>query len=201
MKFLAISDQVDPMLYQRFQPSFFRGVEFVVSCGDLPKYYLEFIIDALNVPCYYVHGNHDALLGENPPMGWQCLDGKVLKRHGIRIMGLGGSKKYNRESPFQFTEWEMKTRYWKMAPRLLFDRKIDLLVTHSPAYETGDLPLSRVHAGFKVFREILQRHSPGLFLYGHVHLNYGVPAQADFKGIPSLNAYRFRIVEHDFGSV
>jgi len=38
----------------------FGDVELVLSCGDLPYYYLEYIVSMLNVPLLYVHGNHDA---------------------------------------------------------------------------------------------------------------------------------------------
>ncbi len=35
-----------------------RDVELIVSCGDLPSHYLEYIVFHVNVPLYYVMGNH-----------------------------------------------------------------------------------------------------------------------------------------------
>jgi len=31
----------------------------VLSCGDLPPYYLEFLVTVLDVPLFDVRGNHD----------------------------------------------------------------------------------------------------------------------------------------------
>ena len=32
----------------------------MISCGDLPAYYLDYLVSKLDVPLYAVHGNHDA---------------------------------------------------------------------------------------------------------------------------------------------
>ncbi|HEV8571526.1 MAG TPA: metallophosphoesterase [Actinomycetota bacterium] len=56
-RILAVSDEVEEMLYGRtlgrLQP------DLVVSCGDLPFDYLEYIVTVLSVPLLYVPGNHD----------------------------------------------------------------------------------------------------------------------------------------------
>ena len=46
--------------------------DLVLSCGDLPFDYLEYLVSRLDVPVFYVPGNHD--LGLKPPdMTWMPL--------------------------------------------------------------------------------------------------------------------------------
>jgi len=139
MKILTISDIESSLLYERLDNTSHADVDLVISCGDLPLGYLEFIVTMVNVPCYYVPGNHDErLLGQVPP-GWEALDDRIVLHKGLRILGLGGSVRY-KPGPFQYTEREMKFRLLKLLPSLwLHKNKIDILVTHAPAHELGDL--------------------------------------------------------------
>jgi uncharacterized protein len=59
VKILCISDRVEPMLHGPSLNSYAKGVEAVISCGDLPFDYLEYVLTFLGVPVYYVLGNHD----------------------------------------------------------------------------------------------------------------------------------------------
>jgi hypothetical protein len=58
MKLLTISDVVNNSVYNANAKTRFCDVDLVLSCGDLPAYYLEFIVSMLDVPLYYVVGNH-----------------------------------------------------------------------------------------------------------------------------------------------
>lgn len=195
MKFLLISDQVDDRLYKFFNKESFKDVEFIISCGDLPRYYLDFLIDALNVPCFYVHGNHDQSFKNKPPLGWVCLDDRLIVHKGLRLMGFGGCRAYNHESPYQYTEMQMRYRYWKLQPQLWFKRQIDILVTHAPALGLGDLPNGLVHRGFKTFNHILDKHRPKLFVYGHAHINYGAKKELWYKNIHLVNASKLTTLD------
>ena len=50
MKILCISDRAEPMLYGPSLTSYAEGVEAVISCGDLPFDYLEYVITFLGAP-------------------------------------------------------------------------------------------------------------------------------------------------------
>jgi predicted phosphodiesterase len=52
MKILSISDIVVPDLSDRIHVDQFKGVELVLSCGDLPPEYLTFIRENLDAPCF-----------------------------------------------------------------------------------------------------------------------------------------------------
>ncbi|MBN1298348.1 MAG: metallophosphoesterase [Actinobacteria bacterium] len=59
MKILIISDKVVEHIYSPTIEERFKDIDFIISCGDLPCYYLEFIVSMLTKPLFYVMGNHD----------------------------------------------------------------------------------------------------------------------------------------------
>lgn len=171
MKILAISDEESKSLWEYFDKSKLKGVDLIISCGDLDPYYLSFLATFAAVPVLYVHGNHDKGYEKNPPLGCICIDDKIYVHDGVRILGLGGSMRYS-EGPYQYTEWQMKQRAARLRFQLLKRRGFDILVTHAPAYQLNDgrdLP----HQGFKVFLKLIEKYRPKYFLHGHVHLSYG----------------------------
>src|SRR5215210_3087919 len=114
MKILCISDRVERMLYGPNLTSYARGVEAVISCGDLPFDYLEYIVTFLGVPVYYVIGNHDpGPEGPEYPGGCTPLDGQVVEAEGegggVVLSGLSGSPLYS-GGPNQYTERHMRRR-------------------------------------------------------------------------------------------
>ena len=58
MNILAISDVEVDMIYSPLITQRFKDVDLVIGCGDLPYYYMEYVISMLNKPLYYVRGNH-----------------------------------------------------------------------------------------------------------------------------------------------
>jgi hypothetical protein len=56
MKIPTVSDQAEPLLYDRFQAERFADIDLVLSCGDLPPDYLSFLVTMLNVPLFNVCG-------------------------------------------------------------------------------------------------------------------------------------------------
>ena len=102
MRILTVSDRVEK--------SFFRedllrekcdGVQLILACGDLPSYYLEYLLNSLNVPLYYVPGNHDEELHSKKKTfasGCKNIDERVIAFEGLVVGGLGGAFHYRRES-------------------------------------------------------------------------------------------------------
>ena len=77
-------------IWDYFDPKVFRGVDLIISCGDLKPEYLSFLVTMIPAPLLYVHGNHDKNYKKKPPLGCQCIDGCLVDFRGIRILGLGG---------------------------------------------------------------------------------------------------------------
>lgn len=179
MKILAISDAVEPVLYGGNLARYAAGVEAVVSCGDLPFEYLEYVVTFSGAPLYYVRGNHDPGEGTKSPEGCIPIDGRVVDIGGAVLAGLSGSRWYS-GGPNQYTERAMRRRGRALSARISLGRLLrrgtpDAFVTHAPPLELGDRE-DVAHTGFETFLGLMDRFSPPLWLHGHVHL-YGTEAR------------------------
>ncbi len=204
MKILCISDQVEQVLHGPTLNSYAHGVEAVISCGDLPFDYLEYVLTFLGAPLYYVLGNHDpGPDGPEYPGGCTPLDGRVLEvgtgHERVIVAGLSGSPMYS-GGPNQYTEGHMALRAWELsarvtARRLLGRPKPTVFVTHSPPFGLGDRK-DPAHVGFEPFLKLIDRHEPTLWLHGHVHL-YGPDQQrVTSRGSTKVvNVFGHRILE------
>ena len=96
MKILLLADQAEPTLWEHLDRRKLEGVELVLACGDLPASYLSFLTCFTTAPILYIHGNHDDRYAQNPPEGCICIEDQVVTVGGLRILGLGGSMRYNR---------------------------------------------------------------------------------------------------------
>ncbi len=178
-------------------------VGLILSAGDLKAEYLEFLVTMLNVPLVYVRGNHDGMYDEKPPEGCEDADGRLVEvecgwgpsMQKVRILGLGGSMRYKDESSDMYTEREMEARV-RRAERDVRKRRMkdsllsiispdskdgdekeqsgfDILLTHAPCRGYGDME-DLPHMGFECFNDLLNKYSPQLHCYGHVHREYGL---------------------------
>ena len=204
MKILCISDRVESMLYGPNLNSYAGDVGAVISCGDLPFDYLEYIVTFLGVPVYYVLGNHDpGPDGPEYPGGCTPLDGQVLEvgggAGGLVLAGLSGSPLYS-GGPNQYTERQMRRRARALSRRIWYRSLVGrpgpwVFVTHSPPFGLGDRE-DQAHVGFESFVDLIDRHDPPLWLHGHVHL-YGPDQQrVTQKGETKIiNVYGHRILD------
>jgi Icc-related predicted phosphoesterase len=184
---LAVSDEVDEALYA--DPHRARGAELVLAAGDLPFDYLDYLMNALDVPLVFVPGNHDpdvsgyrssragltlrAALPARPPWpdGAVNADGKVLDVAGLRVAGLGGSPRYS-DGPNQYTERQQARRAGALARRVWWARRrdghgLDVLITHAPPRGAGDGD-DPAHRGFEALNRFAVRARPAVLLHGHV---------------------------------
>ena len=158
MKILALSDQVVEQIYSPQVKDRFGDVKLVLGCGDLPGYYLDYVVSTLNVPFFHVPGNHD--LPTSVP-GWDrrtpaelpldCgnLDGRMVEEQGLLLAGFGGSVRYRPDGDHQYTQAEMRRRVLALVPRLWmnrvrYGRALDLL--HHPFAPQGNSRRDRPRA-------------------------------------------------------
>lgn len=188
MKILAIADEESPYLWDFFEKEKLEGIDLIISCGDLEPTYLSFLATFTSAPVLYIHGNHDEKYESVHPDGCICIEDQVYVHKGVRILGLGGSMKYN-YGRHQYTEEEMRYRVLKVLPKILWNGGVDILVTHSPAFEIND-GVDLPHVGFQVFRTLLDKFKPKYFLHGHVHMRYGRRHKRvdTYKGTRIINA-------------
>jgi len=171
MRILLVSDKENEYFWDYFNPERFKGVELIISCGDLQASYLSFLVTMINVPLFYVHGNHDTKYKNHPPEGCDCIDGEIKTYKGIRFLGLGGSMLYSGR-PHQYSEKDMEKRVKKLRWQLRKNKGFDILVTHAPPYGIGD-GSGLSHTGFKSFLTLMDKYKPRYMFHGHMHLNYG----------------------------
>ena len=189
MKILFLSDEECPALWDYYIPGRLSEYQLIISCGDLKASYLSFLVTMARCPVLYVHGNHDTHYRDNPPEGCDCIDGHVVEYNGVRILGLGGCRKYH-PGDHQYTDRQMRGRILKMRWPMRKAKGIDILVTHAPAEGLGDAE-DMAHRGFASLRTFLDKYRPTYHVHGHVHMTYGqnIPRTQDYNGTTIINAY------------
>jgi Icc-related predicted phosphoesterase len=179
---LVIADEEANLPVQKLRD---LAPKIVLSAGDLPWHYIEYVASCVDAPVVFVPGNHDpaieysrgSLLGlhlledqadEGPrPHGAINADKQIVEAAGLRIAGLGGCVRY-KPGPHQYTQRE----YHLMARRLLRRARraglVDVLLTHAPPMGLGDGD-DRPHEGIEALHTVLERLQPSWHLHGHIH--------------------------------
>ena len=208
MKILALSDEVVPQLQVLELPERFLDVDLILSCGDLPFDYLEYVVTRLGKPLYYVFGNHapgDCGIicadgsSKHAPEGCSNLHGRVVNHKGLLIGGLEGSLSYN-NAPHQYSQRQMAWLAFRMAPqlwlnKLRYGRALDILITHAPPWHIHDEP-DLPHQGFKAFLPFMQRHRPRYLIHGHIHIyRPDTPRCTKYEDTTVINAFGYQLLE------
>lgn len=195
MKILTISDEECPALWDYYVPGRLDGYDLILSCGDLKASYLSFLVTMAKCPVLYVHGNHDGSFENHPPEGCDCIDDHLVVYNGIRILGLGGCRKYH-PGPHQYTEREMERRIKKLRWKIKRLGGVDIVVTHAAPEGLGDAE-DIAHWGFAALRDLLDEYNPQYLIHGHVHMSYEykLPRVIDYNGTQIINAYERHVLE------
>lgn len=181
MKLLTVSDKEVSLIYSPQIRQRFEDVDLAVSCGDLSYYYLEYIVSSLDIPLYYVRGNHAKAIEygcagpREAPWGAVDLHRKVVydSKSGLLMAGIEGSLRYNK-GPHQYTQPEMWSMVLQLVPALLWNklrygRYLDVFVTHAPPWGIHDQN-DRAHQGVKAFNWLIKTFQPTLHIHGHIHV-------------------------------
>ena len=172
MKILCISDEESPALWDYYVPGRLAEYDLIISCGDLRAKYLSFLVTMARCPVLYVHGNHDTDYVKEHPEGCDCIDDMIVSYNGLKILGLGGCRKYH-PGRHQYTEAQMRRRIRKLRWKLRRIGGVDIVVTHAPPEGVGDME-DPAHRGFAALRTLLDQYKPAYLVHGHVHLRYGL---------------------------
>ena len=213
MKILCVSDMIDPLVYTNSIKERFADVDLILSAGDLPMDYLDFIISSLNKPAFFVFGNHNLkhyktyknihatntfYYNLDSYSGAAHIGTKVKYDSGVIIAGLGGCMKYNKGEN-QYTEFQMKLEILKIMPALFFNRIfrgrfVDILLTHASPKGIHDKE-DRCHCGFKHFLWFMKVFKPKYLVHGHIHL-YDLSEVRATKYLDTwvINAYSHYII-------
>jgi len=205
MKILAVSDQVVERMYELVPQGHFAGVQMILGCGDLPYAYLEYLVTMLNVPLFYVPGNHDPAHNDRfvtaQAEGGVNLDLRTSCCNDLLLAGFGGSIRYRPYGVNQYTQSEAYLRAGWLLTRLLtnrlrYGRALDILVTHSPAYGIHDDD-SSAHRGLKAINWLLRVARPRFHLHGHMHeIRRNLSPEVSQVGpTTSMNIFPYDVIE------
>jgi Icc-related predicted phosphoesterase len=204
MKILAVSDIVVDWIYSPTMRLLLSDTELAIGCGDLPFDYLEFILSSLDIPLFYVHGNHSRLEPEGKLVGYKslgsvCIHCKVIRYRDYTIAGVDGSLKYNTGN-YQYTQTEMWLNVIKLVPSLLlnrinYGRFLNVFVSHAPPWgihDGTDLP----HQGIKAFRWLDAQFQPDYHLHGHIHVyRPDMITESEFGKTRVINTYGYQQIK------
>lgn len=205
MKILAVSDEVVERLYSLCNIGHFNDIELIIGCGDLPYPYLENMVSFLNVPLFYVPGNHDPDFQQADSKtyahGGSNLDQKLIRSKTFLIGGLGGSVRYRPNGTNQHTQSEAYFRAYKMLPRLLlnriqYGRYMDILITHSPPFGIHDDD-TEAHTGLKAINWLIHFAKPRYHLHGHTHFYRRnlEKSETNHKGTKIINVHPYKVLD------
>lgn len=205
MKILAVTDEIVERIYPLAASGHFADVKLILSCGDLPYTYLEYLVTVLNVPLYYVPGNHDPQFNprhENTcAEGCENVDGNVVYAHGLTIAGLGGSPRYHPQGVNQYSQSEMMRRAQRLAfslawNRLRHNRALDLLITHSPPFGIHDED-TEAHRGLHAINWLIGWAKPRYHLHGHIHFQRRnlTPSITTLGATKIINVFPYQVIE------
>jgi len=206
MKILCLSDKLVPFIYGPQARQRFQGVDLIIGCGDLHYYYLEYVLTTLNVPLFYVRGNHDVVVEYSPeghqrthPHGGADLHRHVLRWNDLILAGVEGCLRY-RSGQFQYTQKQMWRYALGLAPRLManrlvYGRYLDVLVTHAPplgVHDQTDAP----HRGINAFAWLARTFKPSLYIHGHIHrYRPDDPVETRLGDTRVVNAFGFQEID------
>lgn len=205
MKILTVSDEVVERLYNLCASGHFKDIELILGCGDLPYPYLENLLTFLNVPLFYVPGNHDPNYNFNNPLthaeGGSNLDLKVVRFKKFLIGGLGGSIRYRPDGTNQHSQTDAYLRALRLLPRLLFNRinygrSLDILITHSPPFGIHDEE-THTHQGLKAINWLIRAAKPRYLFHGHTHFQRRnlSPSETTLGLTTIINVFPYKVIE------
>jgi Icc-related predicted phosphoesterase len=188
-------------------------VDLILSAGDLPMDYLDFIVSSLNKPLFFVFGNHNlqeydqyrcparVTVPSDVENGHGVVHAgsRVCREGGLIIAGLGGCMRYNRGEN-QYSNLQMIGEILKLIPALLINRIfrgrfLDILLTHAAPEGIHDLA-DLCHRGFRPFLTFMRIFKPAYLIHGHIHLyDQQAVRSTRYQKTLVLNAYQHYIID------
>lgn len=205
IKVLAVSDQEVERIYPLAKSGHFDDVDILLGCGDLPYTYLEYLLTMLNVPLFYVPGNHDPMYDPNflasYAEGGVNLDLRTGYGRGRLLAGLGGSIRYRPDGVNQYTQAQFIMRALLLFLRISvsqirYGQRLDILISHSPPYGIHD-ESTQAHTGLKGLNILINVVRPRFLFHGHTHFyrHNLADATTQIRSTTVMNIFPYKVVE------
>jgi len=197
LRILSLSDVIVSKVHSAEIRDLYGDVDLVIGCGDLPYYYLEYVVDKLKKPVFFVRGNHASPIeyshkgNRKFPRGALDLHRHVINHNGLLIAGFEGSIRYSR-AKYQYTQGEMWEFVIRLVPILIWNqlrygRALDILVAHSPLWGFNDRS-DPAHRGFRALSWLVRTFKPRYFFHGHIHVSKNDPRTSVYKETYVINS-------------
>ena len=209
MNILTLSDKECVRIYSPRIKMRFRDVDIAIGCGDLSYFYLEYIISSLDIPLYYVRGNHANRREYGPTCSRTCpwgaidLHKKVVRdrKTGLLLAGIQGCLNYN-FGDYQYTQAQMWRMVLQLVPgliqnRIRYGRFLDIFASHAPPRGIHDRE-DRPHRGIKAFNWLVKTFQPSYHFHGHIHVyRPGIITETSLGKTQIINTYGYRKITFD----
>ena len=175
MKILAFSDLHHARARAEALVEAAREADLVIGAGDFCNH-RQGLPEAMNLlsgiaaPMVVVPGNAESAdeLEDAAHTGTTVLHGAGTEIGGLRIFGLGYAVP---ETPFG--AWSCDLGEAEAEAMLAACHGCDILVTHSPPKGFGDVTSSGDARGSTAVRAAIERLTPKLAVFGHIHDSWG----------------------------
>lgn len=169
VRLLAVSDEIEPSLWEHLDRDAVGKLDLLVSCGDLPPDYLCYLEGVLRAPLLYVTGNHDL------DDAWKHEARRLLPARestpelttaaglDVALIDWPGQSKARTRSQERIA-WANAVRVWVGAA--LRRRGPAIVVSHVAPHETED-PRDVYHRSFRAYGWLARQLRPPLWLHGH----------------------------------
>ena len=176
--------------------------DLILGCGDLPAYYLDYLVSKLDVPLYAIHGNHDA----PPPL--EGLGGLRALRRALdrrpRACDAGGLAAGRLRRLAALQHGRLPVHAGRDARRRAQPgaaaaaersalRPLPGRADHPRAAARHSRRARPCHTGFDAFHWLVRTFQPRYHLHGHIHLyDRRTPTVTRVGATDVINVYPFR---------
>lgn len=147
--------------------------DFAHWLADLPHEH-KLVIGGNHDCCFTDHRRDKAIALLEGDAGALYLQGHGTTIGELNVFGTPWTQTYN-EWCLQKDEDGLRREFQRIPA------DTDVLVSHGPAYGTGDYLDGYGHIGSEALRDVVERVQPDLHLYGHVHQHHGRQAPGSYN--------------------
>ena len=154
--------------------------DVIIISGDITHFgrnlriidYLKYLKERENIALLTIPGNCDNVESINKLNELNInIDGKCVEINNIKFIGIGGSNPTPFNTPNEYTEEELYTKFKNAVKGIKKEDLINnfILISHAPPKNTMADRVGEDNVGSESVRKIIEEYSPSLVICGHIH--------------------------------
>jgi Icc-related predicted phosphoesterase len=160
MTILALADQPPSRSVKQILAE--NRIDLICTLGDFEQSQLQELASVTTIPKIGIYGNHCSGMYFGP-LGIKNMHLATFEFGGLTFGGFEGCVRYKQSVYAKMYTQEEATELLKDFPR------VDVLLTHCPAFGINDEPDEVAHQGFKALRVYLETKKPAYHFHGHTY--------------------------------